>query len=1165
MITEAVAGQLSKAQRKALLAPHSRLLVSAGAGSGKTRLLVAHLVRALAEDGISPEKLVAVTFTRAAAAEIAARARQELVKLGRHDLARDLDAATIGTIHSLCHKLVREYALILEVDPHWSVADEQGAAVLKERAQRAAWDQLVAEADQETLDLLAREAHVFEREAPYLYDRLRTLGNESPKLVFPSQTNISDAKARLAAALEEALSLQQAAREGSYLAKDLATLRECLSWLAEPPHQEDPDDALITAGRFYPSRRTPSAEHFFGPVREALFVYRCALAQHSLQPVVEVMNRFLGHLHEHYQALKRTRGVLDFNDLELYARRLVELVNQGAVPGPLLPGGVVLVDEFQDTNELQCGILEGLGASRIILVGDERQSIYRFRGADVTVFRRRRRLFEMGDSGGDDQAVVTLDENYRSTAQILAFVNKVFSSPGFFGANSGDESDYVPLRRPNEADVDKVGRPVEILLASRLANGGSEIESEEEGVQSLSIQEAEAQVIAQRVEELVTQEGWQYADIAVLLPAYTSVEVYQQALLARGLPVYVTRGRRFYSRPEILDMVCFLRLLVNCHDDLALAAVLRSPLVGLTDDALFLLGHERASARKDAGEPVSLWSLVSALAIDGSACGLPEEDAKRLAVLVERYHELRSRVARVSIASLIEQIVNVFDYDLYLLAGRDGKRRFANLRKLMRIADEYESLEGPDLAGFVMVLKARAETEDKEPEAPTLGKGENVIQVSTVHQAKGLEFPCVVVGGLGSTRRRQRAGCFAVGDDGRMAVFKRKAHNDKNEPCDPCWGPGAEIEDDNRQREAEEDIRLLYVAMTRAKEHLILVGAVDTGGRRRGRIQGVLEALGVSGLDDLTEPLVLEDPPVRIALVRQVEPAGVSDSAHVQGEAKAADRVEVPLMLEPVPEVVHPRQISFSALALYQTCPRWFYLERVLGLAGLQQVSASLVERDESSVLAPDDRADRLESQSGVATGLLVHALLQRFGDQAAPPPLDLMEEAVRAWLSQFGGPVGESDVERAFVLTRAFWESPVREWVAGLPCSREAPFAFEHEGILVSGVIDLLGRSSDCWYVVDYKTNRLDGRSSFDLMEHYEMQGTIYSLAALKAGAPQVKMIFLFLEQACDPVVSTYNPGQTDELEEQLSRVLSEIKEGKYLPNTGPQCAACPFSRFCK
>lgn len=1164
-MTEAVAGQLSKAQRKALLASHSRLLVSAGAGSGKTRLLVAHLVRALAEEHISPEKLVAVTFTRAAAAEIAARARQELVKLGRPDLARDLDAATIGTIHSLCHKLVREYALILGVDPHWSVVDEQGAAVLKERAQRVAWDQLVAEADQETLELLAREARVFEREAPYLYDRLRTLGSDTPQLVLPHQKDISDAKARLVAAIEEALSLQQAAREGSYLAKDLATLEECLSWLrlTEPPYQEDADDALVAAGRFYPSRRTPSAEHLFGPVREALFEYRCALAQHSLQPLVEVMNRFLGYLHEHYELLKRERGVLDFNDLELYARRLVELVNQGAVPGPLLPGGVVLVDEFQDTNELQCGILEGLGASRIILVGDERQSIYRFRGADVTVFKRRRRLFELGDSGGGDQAVVTLDENYRSTSEILAFVNKVFSSPGFFGDDSGEGSDYIPLRRPEGADVGNVGRPVEILLASRLANGESESESEDESAQSLSIQEAEAQVIAERVERLVAQEGWQYSDIAVLLPAYTSVEVYQQALLARGLPVYVTRGRRFYSRAEILDVVCFLRLLVNCHDDLALAAVLRSPLVGLTDDGLFLLGQERASARKAAGEPVSLWSLVSASALDDSVCGLSEEDAKRLAVLVERYHELRSRVGRVGIASLIEEIINIFDYDLYLLAGRDGKRRFANLRKLMRIADEYESLEGPDLAGFVTVLRARAETEDKEPEAPTLSKGENVIQVSTVHQAKGLEFPCVVVGGLGSTRRRKRTGCFAIADDGRMAVFKRKARKDKNEPCDPCWGPGAEIEDDDRQREAEEDIRLLYVAMTRAKEHLILVGAVDTGGRRKGRIQSVLEALGFSGLDDLTEPLVLEDPPVRIALVQQVELAGLSGS--VQAEARATGHLEIPPLLERRQEVVYPRQISFSALALYQTCPRWFYLERVLGLAGLQQVSASLVEQDESNVLAPDARADTLESQSGVVTGLLVHALLERFGDQAAPPPLDLMEEAARTWLSQFGGPFGEGDVERAFVLTRAFWESPVREWVAGLPCLREAPFAFEHEGILVSGVIDLLGRSSDCWHVVDYKTNRLDGRSSYDLMEHYKMQGTIYSLAALKAGAPQVKMIFLFLEQARDPVVCNYNPGQTNELEEQLSRVLSEIKKGEYLPNSGPQCAACPFCRFCK
>ena len=1149
--------QLSESQHKALLAPEARLLVSAGAGSGKTRLLVAHLVRVLAEAGTPPDKVVAVTFTRAAAAEIASRTRQELVERGRPDLARELDSATIGTIHSLCLKLIREHALLLGVDPGWSVAEEQEAAILKEKALQLAWEQLVTEADEETLELMAAENQLLAREALYLYDRVRTLGSENPQVSMSCQTSLGEAQARLVAAIEQALTLESKAKEGSHLAKDLAVLRECLLWLSGRHLDEDPEEMLVTAARFFPSRRTRSAEHLFGPVRDALFRYRCALAEQCLRPIGVVMNLLLAHLHAHYQALKRARKVLDFNDLELYAKKLVELGEKGLLPGPLLPGGVVLVDEFQDTNELQCRILEGLGASRIILVGDERQSIYRFRGADVTVFRRRRRLFAENSGATGGQAVVTLDENYRSTPQILAFVNKVFSSPAFFGNESEEGSAFVPLR---VANPDYAGRPVEILLAERVVEGDGGGELEDQGVQDLSIQQAEAEVIADRVFQLVTREGWRCADVAVLLPAYTTVEIYQQALLSRGLPVYLARGRRFYSRQEIVDIACFLRILANRHDDVALAAVLRSPMVGVSDDALFVLGQEHRGRRR--GEPGSLWTAMSIVL--GSGCAeLGEEDARRLRVFWDRYHELRRRVGQVGLAHLVEQVLTTCDYDLYLLAGPEGKRRYANVRKLMRIADAYESFEGPDLAGFASVLKARAETDDKEPEAPTLAKDEDVVQVTTVHQAKGLEFPCVVVGGLGSKEPRDATRRFAVADDGRVAVFMRKSLADKNEPCSPCWGPGQEIERENRQKDTEEDKRLLYVAMTRAMKHLILVGAVHAGRKSGSRIQRILEALGVDQVENREHPLALEDPPVSVALVQPKPPGAAPSSVKVTG--KSENQLELPRLPEPLTEVFQPREVSFSALALYQSCARRFYLERVLGLSRSGMGGIFSAEQDDGDLQTQEVVADSLERESGLVTGLQVHALLQRFGNAADPPARDLMEEAARAWLAQFGYAASTVDFERAVRLALAFWESPVQRWVSGRACLQEVPFTFEHEGIIVSGVIDLLARDPDGWYLVDYKTNRLDGRSVADVMPHYKLQGQIYALAALKAGACQVKMAFLFLERAQDPVVESYTQAQVTQLEEVLSRALAGITKGEYLPSPGSQCAVCPVRSLCQ
>ncbi len=421
---------LSDAQESAILDDNERILVAAGAGSGKTRLLVAYFVRALVDRGIPPERLVAVTFTRKAAAELTARIRARLHGLGRPDLALALDEATVSTIHSLCAGLLRERALEAGVDPGFSVLEAEAAALVEREVRDEIWHQAIDTATEAELDVLGSHGTLLLEEVVSLYKRLRGAGHEQPRVTVPPGSPAEEVRATLVRTVREALDAGSAApRRTRSLDSDLAKLERCLSWIERPDAASDPEDRLRLSEECFPSRSTSSMEPCFGPVREALTLYRRSLAEQQLRPVVATMNDLLARFHHAYEDYKRERSLLDFTDLELRARALLR-ADGVSTAGTGGPGLWVMIDEFQDTNELQCSILEGLGAARLLMVGDERQSIYRFRGADVEVFRRREAASELP---GGKTRVHRLDVNYRSSPAILSFINRLFADEGFFG------------------------------------------------------------------------------------------------------------------------------------------------------------------------------------------------------------------------------------------------------------------------------------------------------------------------------------------------------------------------------------------------------------------------------------------------------------------------------------------------------------------------------------------------------------------------------------------------------------------------------------------------------------------------------------------------------------------------------------------------------------
>jgi ATP-dependent exoDNAse (exonuclease V) beta subunit len=531
-------------------------------------------------------------------------------------------------------------------------------------------------------------------------------------------------------------------------------------------------------------------------------------------------------------------------------------------------------------------------------------------------------------------------------------------------------------------------------------------------------------------------------------------------------------------------------------------------------------------------------------------------------------------VGRPGLARLIDEAISAFGYDVCLLRAPDGRRRFANVRKLMRLAEEFERVSGPDLAGLTAVLDLRGRAGDREGTAPTLAEGEDVVRVMTVHQAKGLEFPVVVVAGLGADFHRPETGTFVVGSDGRTGVFLKGYRNETYETHDPCWGPAAEIAAEEVEKEREEDIRLLYVAMTRAQERLVLVGARPQKDAIEGsRIGRILRALGLTtfpkggetvSVEGLSAVVVGAEPPAATVTSEATSSSGaVAEAGRLQegGPAGLVEAEGYPRLLELSRRAGAPDRVSFSALAAYERCPRRFYLERVLGLT----LGAARLGEDEGADESCRAALDDEERSAGLNVGILVHRLLEQLPLDAERPAVDRLRETAEEAAFTGGLRLSPQDFERAIGLTLAAWDSPWAERLAWSSVRREAPFFFAHGDTVVYGVMDLVCQEPDRWQVVDYKTNALKGRGVDELAKDYALQGQVYCLAALRAGAPAVRMDFLFLERPCEPMTVLCAPEDMERLEERLSDALAGMRAHDFSPRWGSACAGCGVRAACK
>lgn len=1101
------------------------VLVSAGAGSGKTRMLTQRFINSVTPGEVpgwptaAPEDIVTITFTDKAAGELAERVRTALRAAGLRAEARALDAGWISTIHGLCTRILKRHALGAGLDPMFSVADAVEAGSFRIEAFEGSSRELL-DSSAATAELF--DAYGFERVFACVREIARTVathGLDVDALVLEPAPETERVVRDVLELIDEGAGACEGYAGGAEGVANYRALcarqREACAQLVDTtlPSSErlEACGALLAEHSLFRSNTKGMEEaHASLKAKHERLVARVAAALAA--PHAAALKRLASAYVDMYGRLKAEAGVLDFDDLQMKAVELLErrtdIAAQYASQFRL-----VMVDEFQDTDALQLRLIRALSQGNLCTVGDEKQSIYRFRGADVDVYR-----WHAQQMRADGALVVELDTNYRSHPEILGFANDIFGSDTYFG------DDLMRFRAPDAPRPAYVldGKPrLEVVLVDSTSTD------------SETARMREAEEVAARFAELANA-GVDASEMAILVRRYRHAHVYADALSRAGLAAVIVGGSRFFELAEVALMRALIRVIANSSDDEALGRVLASE-VGLSDDALACLGASRG-----AGDRRSLWeALVEA------APNLEGRDSGAAACFMSAIGSARGRIGTMRLSEVLLRLVEDSGLDVVLLSqGNTGRDALANVLKVVRYADAFELSGSTGPAGFAAWLDAKERFGDVEAPVTVADDQARAVRIMSVHASKGLEFPVVAVVDIGSSGNRGAEIVRMGVADGAMRLALRAPGDWPTRGglnfAHTTWY--REIADALTQSEHAEDDRVLYVAFTRAREYLLVGGSYKLRPKKPPiarndlvRLAGLLGVgIPVAGESDAVEILASAE----ACRVRVVDAGTSSDSAGDLGRALAGD--VPPRCREPLPSTrlldAMPRQISYSHIDAFERCGRRFYYERILGIR-------------EAQVVLPGEGDPR-------RFGSAVHGALQIAGPELPDA------SRLKAIAAQYG--LDETETGRLVDTVEAVVRSSnVREAWAGATVRRECPFAIPLSGGRFSlvGAIDLYSRTAADALIVDYKTGA-SGEPE-ELAQRYRLQAECYALAALRDGATRVRVVFSRPEVTApdgSPQEIPFEFGPEDEarIEAQIVSIYDRIAQGPHNPSGAFDATTC-------
>ena len=1156
---------LTKDQERCVKTLDKAIVVAAGAGSGKTHTLTERIVYALESGYVTDiDEICAITFTKKAAAELKSRIKSGLRRCGLAEQALKADGAWVSTIHGMCARILRAHALELGIDPAFSVIGDVEVKAYRERA----IDQVLVRAQSTSrspqVDALFREYPV----------RSYGFGGASVAGMLADLLNKASASERGADAfvmpgitLTPSMALAEALEVVDALlvaAESINQTASCLKWMsvasgfAEAAREAiergigDHGEALAIMARMKFDGRFGSKD-FKAQMAESkkmfgMFVMEVSLgaSRAHLDTLVGLVREALGE----YRAMKRADGALDNDDLLVLTAHALE--NHPSIAARYTDKfKLVMIDEFQDTGQMEVDMVKrfaGEGAQRLCTVGDAQQSIYRFRSADVSVYRRHLESVRSADAS----AVIELSENFRSHQDVLSFVDRIFEKPAMFGKefmSLGAGRDEARVRAPFDASEPRIT----VLHTSYQPRQGTS--SDDAIVVS-------ARRVAREFARL-RDAGHSAGEMAVLLGRMKNSGVFAQALRDVGLPCVIAGGSVFSETPEASTVRCLVRALSNPHETQALFNVLTSPMFGLTAGDILKVGklegfieHAGISSGEDADRVGWPLPLRCALSVMGAAWASAAEEP--VARVVERAIVDSGWLARMQ------------------EGGPEGLASAANVFKAIRMIEDVESSGAYGPVSVMRAFEAKLENAKEAPGALSVSGGDSV-QIMTVHASKGLEFPIVAVAefkearasndclltttvdgkaylSLNLSRSLSDLGQLVSGDGlSAMSDYVLGELGGEDEmAAKVAEDAGAlhrllAIREHVRVGDAEEANRLLYVALTRAKEALVVatVGSRtndNPAGVPRSAFFGVLEGLDPTGaafengrtLVDYggTQPAVVEV----VALTSESEELAALPGGASAGEGRmfAVPELDVErcACTREVYRPAHEGVFSYSSIS--EAAHEGDVLDR---LAAAYAVAVDEAAEDDMQDVAmstafgsepfgitcgDEEYADldvsaAFDEDRATDLGTAFHRLAQYAVEQRGEDGSLVMPPADRIGaLARTCGLDGGQRRRLDAALTRWFGSGLAREMAGYADLSAEVPFFVSVGDQYLEGEIDLLGfdDARTHAYVVDYKTGGSADESPDDLRCKHVLQAACYAYAILLQGTAEVDATFVRVER---------------------------------------------------
>ncbi len=1089
------------------------IALAAGAGCGKTFVLTQRYVAELLRNPSTEmlDRLMAITFTDRAAREmrdrIRARILEELQQCDETDvpawqeILRDLESARIQTIHAFCTSTLRRYSTELGIDPEFSVLDAPTASSLLAETIEAQLEKFLRDRNPDASNLVLRfglegTLRILQSlvEQRFQLREAVAVANDAEELAEVWQCyHHSEFLPRKMQELAESRELHELyslllteeptapkmQERRAILLEHMGTLRRTQT-LNTQDLQELRDASMIQGA----TKKHWSSEEVYESAKEGLKRFRdlldkiLPLLTLDVEPIALSAElgmqalRLTSNVVTAYQQNKLEQSALDFDDLLLTMRDLIQ--DNASVRKSLQKSThFLLLDEFQDTDPVQTEIVRAICGNQLtsgglFLVGDVKQSIYRFRRSDPAVFRALR-----GEIPGQGQ--MSLTKNFRSQQGVLDFVNYLFepAMPEEYDALTAfDETTYPPKEKIEFLWADDPEREIKNVKDKR---------------------ELEAEWIASRIQQLLDDptprirekntEGdiclrpMRPGDVTILFRAFSNLSVYEDALRRLGIEYYVVGGRAFFAQQEIFDLVNLCRFLDDISDEVALVGILRSPMFGWSDETLFHFAHGS----------LGLWnrlqdhSLSEWIESDQKSC----VDRARMILL-----ELISLKNRIGIGPLLRHAVSATAYDAALMTEFLPERKVANLHKLLKMADQFDQIGLLGLSEFSDRLLESITEEAKEEMAATHAETGNVVRLMTVHQSKGLEFPVVFVADVNRQRSGGSSSAILHTSLGPLLSLPLIKGEKPENPAMMMYRDSERIEDE------AEAIRLFYVATTRAADYLVLSAYWHPDESITGPWMSLLSerfdlSTGLPKGDPLTGQV--QQPGIDINRIPQIhivqkKPVRTQEKSQPR-KLKLSDWSQKLSTAEPIapPAIALPLPISKGIQDRYS-------VSEVEAMDSQIRQSQAQISRFTTS----NDK-DQLNLHDSEMLGHLLHAALENVKFDQTESAEKLIDTAAEQFAETFSESIRKTAIERmSFTLKADF----IQELRSARKLYREAEFLIKwtlHESSQVtsiSGTIDcLLQDEAGLWHIIDYKTGAVPAQQE-DVLEKFGIQMTLYALA---------------------------------------------------------------------